>query len=753
MGEVYRAHDPQLDRDVAIKVLSSSDPAAHTRLLREARAAAALSHPHICTIHEVNEADGQAYIAMELISGQPLESVIPAGGMTAEQVLNYGLQIVDAAAHAHDRGIVHRDLKPANTLVTPKGQIKILDFGLAKRTKQDSLQTTMTAEPLSETSVLAGTLPYMAPEQLGGDIADTRSDAWALGVMLYEMATGARPFQGRTGFELSSAILSQAPAPLPENMPGALRAVIGRCLEKEPARRYQRAGELHAALQAIQSGAIPRQPMEQTRPNPWRRVALAAAPITLAGALGLGWWATSKAPATVPIESLVVLPLDNLSGDPDQEYFVDGMHDALIGELARVGGLRVISRTSAMRFKTTGKSVPDIARELNVDAVVEGSVLKVNGRVRITVQLIEGKADRQLWADSYERDMLNVLALHAEIARAVAQRIEGTVQSQSQVLARRAGSHTPNPEAYDAYLKGRYYFAQFAGDAFKVAIQYFEGAIAKDPAFPGAYAALAHALSTVPAVLDLPRSKGAAKTALQLDPNMPEAHVALANVLRFEWDMSGSEAAFKRAIELDPNSSVAHQWYAQLLRETMRLDEALSEARRAQTLDPFSLPVRTMVGWVLFNQHRYDEALKVWDEVLTLEPEFGLAIYNQGLAYGKQGRGKEVILTAQRAAKARQRLDERLELWLLGIGYALSDQRVRANEILVDLQTHHGTAVPGLIAVLHHVLGEDEQALDWLEKSYGMRWPHLPNVTSEPWLDNLRDHPRFRALRAKMGLP
>jgi TolB-like protein/Tfp pilus assembly protein PilF len=486
----------------------------------------------------------------------------------------------------------------------------------------------------------------MAPEQLRGDAADARSDVWALGVMLHEMAAGVRPFQARTPFELSSAILHQPPAPLPETVPLGLKAVVGRCLEKAPERRYQRAGEVHAALEAIQTGATPSRSAWRHRLD--RRGWLGLAAVAGAAALYIGWWALQN-PGQPPsrIESLVVLPLDNLSGDAEQEYFVAGMHDAIIGELGRIGAFGVIARTSAMRYKGTGKSVREIAQELKVDGVVEGSVLRADGRVRITLQLIDGVSAQNRWSDSYDRELRDVIALQAEVARAVAREIAIALspaeRERMELATQRGNGRRPDPKAYDAYLKGRYHDARWGGqEPQETAIRYYEEAIRRDPTFARAYAALAEAAHKVyfqPERLQV--AKEAAERAVGLDSSLPEAYAALGVVRMREWDWSGSEAAFKKAIDLDPNSPVAHQWYAELLRRyPERRDDALQEARRAEYLDPFSLPVKTMVGWVLLNQYRYDEAIRLWDDVLELEPDYGLAIYNQGLAYAQKGLGE-----------------------------------------------------------------------------------------------------------------
>ncbi len=481
MGEVYRAHDEQLDRDVAIKVLPAErfrDASARARLLREARTASQLNHPNICTIHEVGEAEGQAYIAMELVEGQPLSARLTSGALPAEDVLRVGLQLADAVGHAHERDVVHRDLKSANVILTPEGRAKVLDFGLAKRLSGDELDdVTRSQASLTQAGALVGTLAYMPPEQLRGQPADARSDVWALGVVLYEMATGMRPFQGQTGFELSSAILNQRPAPLPGNVPLELRAVIERCLEKEPARRYQRGGEARAALEAIQSGsaAMPWLVLRyQLRRRRWLAATAAAmALLVVLAALNVERVRTRFAggPSAPQIDSLAVLPLENLSGDPAQDYFADGMTEALITDLGRLTGLkRVIARGSVMRYQGTKKPLSEIARELKVDALITGAVLRAGDRVRITAQLVNPETEEQLWTERCERDLRDVLRLQNELTTAIAGEIR--VKLTPKEHARLATARPVNPEAYEAYLKGQVHFFKLTPEGLDTALEY-----------------------------------------------------------------------------------------------------------------------------------------------------------------------------------------------------------------------------------------------------------------------------------------
>ncbi len=467
------------------------------------------------------------------------------------------------------------------------------------------------------------------------------------------------------------------------------------------------------------------------------------------------WWIGAP-----PITSIAVLPLINLSGDPEQEYFTDGMTEALTAELGRIKALKVISRTSAMHYKATDKLLPEIARELGVDALLEGSVLRAGDEVRITLRLIHGPTDRHLWARSFQRDLRDILTLQSEVARTIADEIQITLtpllRERLRPAAKSAGAIRPNPQAYDAYLKGRYHFNRVGEAAFRMAIRHYEEAISLDTTFALAYAALAEVCLTPPIRVSEIRSlqdcERAALEAVELDDQLAEAHAALGAMRATQWDWAGSEVEFKRAIDLNPNSVMARRWYSELLRITMRLDEARREIRRAEELDPLNLFVKTMVSWPSFNQHRYEEALAQLDEVLQMDPDFGLALYNNGLIYTMMGMPEKVLTSARLAAKQLGEDAANIRL-LIASGHAIGGNEEKTLEILVEVERDFGKANPGSIAAVYLMLGQEEAALTWLEKGYEVRSPDLPNVTSEPWFDALREHPRFKALRRKMGLP
>ena len=603
MGEVYRARDERLDRDVAIKILPVSnrnDIPARSRLFDEARAASQLNHAHICTIYEINEENGVTFIAMEYVAGRSLNAIIPPQGLPTEQVICYGTQISDALAHAHQRHIVHRDLKPANVTVTPDGNAKVLDFGLATRLRTEEIEeVTRSQVNLDKSEPIAGTLPYIVPEQLLGKAADARSDIWSLGILLYEMACGRRPFSGHSGFELTSAILRDPPPSLPEHVPAGLAGVIRKCLMKDPAARYQNASEVRSALETldstrVSSPAVAEAP--QIAGSRGARLTLVAvgvaALLAVLFALDIGDVRERllHPGAASEVRSLAVLPLANLSGDASQDFFSDGMTAELIREISKITRLRVVSRTSVMNYKGTHTPLPQIARELKVDALLEGSITRSKNRVRIAVGLYGGASERELWSETFERNVNDVLALEDEVAHAIAVKIRLKIAPSPGTPA------SINTEAYDSYLKGRYSLDQGSADDLKLAFVYFRQRVEKAPQYAPLYAGLADAYALLPFYTDtrpseaFPQAKEAAAKALRLDPTLAEAHASMAYVMNYyDWDRSGAEREFKHALELDPNDAATHHAYGRFLASMGRVDEAQAELSRAQELDPLSL--------------------------------------------------------------------------------------------------------------------------------------------------------------------
>jgi eukaryotic-like serine/threonine-protein kinase len=770
MGEVYRARDEHLKRDVAFKILrrdSQGSAEAERKLLSEARSASALNDPHICVIHEVGESGGQHFIVMELVEGRPLNSLIPKEGLRPDLVVRYGAQIAAALAHAHDRGIIHRDIKTHNVVITPSGQVKVLDFGLARfYGNREFAEATRSTQSAIDANAIVGTLPYIAPEILRGEEASARSDIWSLGVTLYEMSTGNRPFRGETTFELTAGILREPLSPLPPQLPEGLRTVIEHCLEKEPGHRYQRAGEVRAALEAAHTprvsststvpGSLP--PPSSAMRSLWIACVIAtavlAAVLFAANVAGLRDRVFHRASAS-GIQSLAVLPLENLSGDPQQQYFADGMTEELTTELSQVGSLRVVSRTSAMRYKGTQKSVPEIARELNVDAVVEGSVDREGDRVRITAQLVQGPTDTHLWAKGYERDFRDSLRLQDEVAQAIVDEIQLKLTPQEQ--ARFARNKVIDPEAHEDYLRGLFYLNLRNGPAEQKAIELFEAAIKKDPAYAAAYASLADSYRALifnsnAAPTDvLPQSEAAAKRALEIDDQLAEAHTSLAtNLSDYDWDWAGAEREFQTALRLNPNSSIAHSYHAHMLRQEGKIEESIREGQRGVELDPVSAVASFLLAQSLYEARRYDEALSQLHKTLDLEPRFWPAHLYIGKTLAERGQFQEAIEELKKAG------DFTAEPYAtIGYVYGRMGRGVDARKVIADLQeqSKKGYVAPTNFAKIYIGLGDKDQAFTWLEKGYQQHDFWLSFLKGDPIFDSLRSDPRFPDLVRRIGLP
>ncbi len=770
MGEVYRARDEQLQRDVAIKILppdSQSSGKAKQKLLNEARSASALNDPNICVIYEVGEGGGQYFIVMELVVGTPLSSLIPPAGMRPELVVRYGRQIAAALAHAHEHGIIHRDIKSANVVITPSGQVKVLDFGLAKLSdEREFAEATRSTQSSIDASAIVGTLPYIAPEILRGEEAGPHSDIWSLGVTFFEMSAGHRPFRGQTGFELTSGILREPLPPLPPQLPSGLQTVIERCLEKEPGHRYQRASEVRAALEAVQtqqgasSSAVSASsaPASSAKRSQWiygiPAFAILAVALFAANVGGLRDRAFHRA-AAPGIHSLAVLPLENLSGDPQQQYFADGMTEELTTELSQVGALRVVSRTSAMRYKGTQKSVPEIARELNVDALVEGSVEREGDRVRITAQLVQGPSDTHLWAKAYERDFRDSLSLQDEVAQAIVDEIQLKLTPQEQ--ARFARNDVIDPEAHEDYLRGLFYLNLRNGPDERKAIELFQAAIKKSPTYAAAYAALADSYralifnsNAAPGEV-LPQSKAAAKHAIEIDSQLAEAHISLGgNLADYDWDWAGAEREFQTALRLNPNSSLAHSSHAHFLRQEGNIEEAIREGRRGVELDPVSAVATFLLAQTLFEARHYDEALSQLHKALDLEPRFWPAHLYLGKTLAEQGRYQEALVELRKAQNFTAE-----PYATIGYVYGRMGRAADARKVIADLQeqSKKGYVAPTNFGKVYIGLGDKDQAFAWLEKGYQQHDFWVTFLKGDPIFDSLRSDPRFQDLLRRIGPP
>jgi len=778
MGVVYEAEDVRLGRRVALKLLPENlarDQIALQRFEREARAASSLNHPNICTIYEVEEHDHQPVIVMELLEGKSLKERIREGPISNDELLDFGIQTSDALEAAHAKGIIHRDMKPGNIFVLGSGRVKILDFGLAKVRPPHVAEDQSEEESLTLEGVIPGTTSYMSPEQVRGEEIDARSDLFSLGVVLYEMATGKRPFVGKNRVVLMNAILNAQPSPPSEvnpSLPSGLDKVIAIALEKDRERRYQNATDIRSDLKRVKEQkekgptAVPSAvqvrlhvrsvPDVATRHKKLWLGGLFAMALLLFLALGAAEWNRrhfGRAPSA-PIRSIAVLPLENLTGDPGQQYFSDGMTDALITNLAQIGSLRVISRTSTMHYRDSGKTLPEIARELGVDAVVEGSVSRSGNRVRIDAQLIQAPTDRHLWARSYERDIQDVLALQSELARTIASEVQ--IQLTPKEEARLGTSRPVNPDAYEAYLKGRFFWNKRNKEAINRSIEYFNDAIRLDPGYAAAYAGLAEAYNSTgcgrAAGLAMaeaaPKAKAAALKAVELDDNSAEAHAAVGQVREcFEADRAGAENEYRRAIALNPNYATAHHWYAHLLLG-WRDQEGLDQIQQALRLDPVSPNVNGMLGDYLIETRQLEKAIEQFRKTVELDPEQYNSRTRLGFAYAVVHRYAEAEGEFKKAEQISP--GSVTSLAALAYVYGLEGKKTHAEEMLPEtkplaLKAGH----PWLVCLVYVGLNQKDEAMQWLEKAYeqGDFYFNL----KDPLLDPLRSDPGFQDLERRVN--
>ena len=791
MGEVYLARDTRLGRDVALKVLpaeTSQDPDRLARFEREARAVAALNHPNIVTLHAIEEIDGQRVIVMERVTGSPLSAILEPDGLPLARLLEIAVPIADALSAAHEKGVVHRDLKPANVMLNDEGRVKVLDFGLAKWVDPpaavDSEAPTATR---STEGAIVGTVPYMAPEQLRGQHVDTRADIFSLGVMLYEMAAGGRPFRGSSSADVMSAILREEPSPLETVRPGLptrFVRLVARCLEKDPRRRVQSATDLRHELAdlaedlrsapgvpAVAPAAVAGPPPAVPRAG-GRRWRWATAGVVLAALLALVAWQLPRLRSLRPgsrgspgIHSIAVLPFDNLTHDASQDYFVDGLHDALITEIAKLGTLGVTSRNSVMRYKGKTLAMKDVARELGVDALIEGSVLRAGNRVRITAQLIRGTTDEHVWAESYDRDLQDVLALLNDVSHAVAGQVQASIDTVPVPGAAPQPAVTPRvrPEAYEAYLRGRQVLSGATSPrVFPEAMEHFQRAVALDPGLAPAWGQLAlcaggqaffQAVFENRSVSDnLALAREAARKALALDSREGSAYGTLGFIeLYFDWDFERARSDVERAVALSPHEMITRHAYADYLMVTGRFDESLEQVRLGREANP-STPMAQLMMVFHTVATRRPEAVRA-EVRLTLErfPQVATTAHSTlGDLWWRERKYEEALAEYKLAMKP-----ESFSPFAEAFRRAGPRGALLARAESLGQRAREMGRPPEWLAVAgrYAEAGEADKAFALLDQAFAARAPQLLHLVADPAFDGVRSDPRYDDLLRRIGVP
>jgi eukaryotic-like serine/threonine-protein kinase len=780
MGEVYLAYDTVLRRSVAIKVLrdAANDSGNLRRFEREAYAASSLNHPNILTIYEIGTADDHYFIASEYVEGKSLRQWMTEGRLPLTRVLDIAAQVATALSAAHTAGIVHRDIKPENIMVRPDQIAKVLDFGLAKLAEQThpSAEAEDTvAFSTTGPGFLVGTIPYMSPEQVRGQRVDARSDIWSLGVVLYEMVTGQRPFDGETRSDIIAAILTSEPELLAPDIPAELGDIISKALRRDFDQRYQSAGDLASDLRSLRQrvefeveyerklqsvrgiDSPPARPAGRSSIVPKRRrsslvVAGVVAALVLFGYLAYSRYSSAKYGET--IDSIAVLSFANASGDPELEYLAEGLSESIINKLAQLPDLKVISRSSAARYKATEADPKRIARDLGVEAIVLGRIAKRESDLHISAELVNANDSAHLWGGQYSRRAEGLVALHGEIAEEIALRLRGQLSAgEAQRLEKR---ETTNSRAYDLLLKGRALWRKGGSENWKKAIDYYQQATVLDPNYAQAYAYLGGSYKSLigNSILDPGEfrmaAEAATKRALELDPNLADAHYTLANLRTDAWDWAGAEQAFKRAIELNPSSAAAHNAYSNYLAVMGRHDESVASIRRARELDPLSLIIHANVGYRLYFARRYDESIESLKKSLELDKNHALAHILLGYNYAAKRMYPEAIAAYHQAIKSG--MDTPGTHISLGAAYAGSGETKSANEILKRIQASSTYVSPAEVAVLQAALGQTEQAFVALDRAYETHDLQLQYLGADPAFDSLREDPRFKRLMEHVGL-
>jgi serine/threonine protein kinase/tetratricopeptide (TPR) repeat protein len=723
MGIVYKAEDIKLRRTVVLKFLHpdlTRDAEAKERFIQEAQAAAALDHPNICTVYEINESDGQTYIAMAYVDGQSLKERIEPRSLGLYEVLTITSQVAGGLRAAHKKGIIHRDIKPANIMLTEEGMAKIMDFGLAKLSW---------GVDLTKTATVMGTVAYMSPEQARGEKVDEQTDIWSLGCVLYEMLTGQRPFKTVQNQAAIYSILNEEPEPISrfrKDVPAGLEKILETCLQKDPLNRYQSTDALLSDLKFVNR-------MDKTQ-------------------------TMRTIPVKEEVPSIAVLPFVNMSADPEQEYFCDGLAEELINSLTKIKDTKVVARTSAFAFKGQTVDVREIGRRLNVEKVLEGSVRKSGNRLRITAQLINVADGYHLWSEKFDREMEDIFAIQDEISLAIVDNLKvKLLKKEEEALLKR---YTEDPEAYNLYLKGTYFLRMYTAEGFQGAIKYFELTLQKDPDYALAYYGLSevfYAISywgDVPPHEAYPKAKEFAKKAIEIDEEIGEAHAALGLVHTFyDWNWQEAAQELTMALELNPSSAIVHMSYSWFLSLTEKHEEAITEAKRAQELVPLSPLILSHIGLACIYGSQFDKAIDELKAGMILAPDFYLMHYYLGLAYRGKSMHKEAVAEMERAVDLSGGAP-----WpalMLDTNYFESDLIDRGESLLQSLkQRAQREYMPSLgFAYIYFFRNDLDEACDWLERACEEKDSFLPWCAIIPIKEyQLHNHPRLRPLFEKSGL-